>query len=106
MRSFAKEGAAAERYSAAQGECLQWGLRTALLEGWFFALSGTFANSCIITILWYGALKVDTQLPVLNAASAVVVVNTTASPLLSCIGLWEPCTSGGLVLRAEWHLCQ
>ena len=58
VRSFAKEGAACDKYADAQGECLKWGLKTALLEGWFFAFSGTLAWASVITVLWFGALKV------------------------------------------------
>ena len=32
VRSFPKEGAASENYSAMQGKCLQWGPRTAHLN--------------------------------------------------------------------------
>ena len=58
VRSFAKEGQACGRYSDAQGQCLQWGLKTALLEGFFFAFSGTLAYAAVMSVLWFGARKV------------------------------------------------
>ena len=58
VRSFAKEEAAGRQYKAAQGECLQWGLKSAMLEGFFFAFSGTTAYSAVMSVLWFGARKV------------------------------------------------
>ena len=58
VRSFAKEGTACERYSTAQGDCLRWGLKTAKLEGFFFAFSGFLAYSAVMSVLWFGARKV------------------------------------------------
>ena len=88
VRSFAKEGAACDKYAAAQGDCLRWGLKTARLEGAFFSLNGTAANSAVITVLWFGALKVWAHvappLLFLHRSGLQLAFRTLRADLLAC----------------------
>ena len=55
VRSFAKEHAAVERYEAAQGTVLKWGLKSAYVSGIFFGLNSFLAFGSIVAVLWFGA---------------------------------------------------
>ena len=95
VRSFAKEGAACERYSAAQGDCLQWGLKTAKLEGFFFAFSGFLAYSAVMSVLWFGARKVRASLGALLHLSHLMSALTDAARLGRSHSWSWCCPAGG-----------
>ncbi|KAK9905752.1 hypothetical protein WJX75_005726 [Coccomyxa subellipsoidea] len=58
VRSFAKETASTERYSGAQGQVLQWGLKSARASGFFFGFNSIIGTGSIVTVLWFGARQV------------------------------------------------
>ena len=58
MRSFAKEEATLGRYDDAQRAALRFGLRSALLEGFFLSANSAVATGAVMVVLWYGARQV------------------------------------------------
>ncbi|EIE23519.1 putative ABC transporter [Coccomyxa subellipsoidea C-169] len=58
VRSFAKETASTERYGGAQGQVLQWGLKSARASGFFFGFNSIIGTGSIVTVLWFGARQV------------------------------------------------
>lgn len=102
VRSFAKEGAACDKYAAAQGDCLRWGLKTASLEGFFFSLNGTAANSAVITVPWFGALKVWPRVLMLQPCLLRLL---QALPLAGRAGGYAPCRGWMQLLGSLQHLC-
>lgn len=58
VRSFAKETASTERYGGAQGQVLQWGLKSARSSGFFFGFNSIIGTGSIVMVLWFGARQV------------------------------------------------
>lgn len=67
VRSFAKETASTERYSGAQGQVLQWGLKSARASGFFFGFNSIIGTGSIVTVLWFGARQVGPALNTYNS---------------------------------------
>ncbi len=52
VRSFAKEEACCERYEAAQGKTLKWGLKGAVAGAFFFGFNYIAATGALVVVLW------------------------------------------------------
>lgn len=97
VRSFAKEGAAAQRYDTAAAGILKWGLRSAALDGIFGGFMFAVGTAGIMGVLWFGTLLViDGHLTVgqLNAfilyammvAGNAAVLGGTFNSVLQAVG--------------------
>ncbi|CAL8472139.1 g11681 [Coccomyxa elongata] len=89
VRSFAKETASTERYAGAQGQVLQWGLKSARSSGFFFGFNSIIGTGSIVTVLWFGARQVvDGKLTAGQLSSFVIYalyVGTNVGSLASVI---------------------